>query len=192
MDEQGARDGTGQGLIDFFTWVISKGQMNKNTAGAMRAAVREVLNVEGDDPARIDVRSLDVDDLAHRFGNLRKEKFNPQSLGTYQQRFRKAVEMYLAYLDNPAGWRPSIRERASSLNGDRLKPGTPDSPKPSKSTAGLMEFPFPLRDGVIAQLHLPVDLRKSEVKRLAAFIDSLAIEEQRALPPGEGNKQEES
>src|SRR5215211_5317447 len=112
MDENSISTGTGQGLVDFLTYVTEKGLLNKNTAGAMRAAARELLSVENEDLASIDVRVLEVDQLTQRFANLRAQKFTPQSLETYQSRFRKAVEMYLRFLDNPAGWRPDVRTRA--------------------------------------------------------------------------------
>jgi hypothetical protein len=48
-----------------------------------------------------------------------------------------------------------------------------------------VSYPFPLRPGMLAQISLPADLTKAEAKRLAAFVESLAMDEpqpQRALP----------
>ena len=49
---------------------------------------------------------------------------------------------------------------------------------------GLVSYPFPLRNGLLVTLQLPPDLTKREAKRLAGFIESLAIEETPALMPG--------
>ena len=198
MDENAINTGSGQGLVEFLTYASRKGLLNKNTAGALRAAAREVLTVENEDLSSVDVRQLDIEDLARRFANVRSGKFTPQSLEAYQSRFRKSVEMYLRFLDNPAGWRPDIRTRAS---GEKRSRGTSENgsggtgtgagtaqdsgaPLPPPASSGLIQYPFPIREGVIANLTLPLDLRKAEAKRLAAFLDSLAVEELRALPPG--------
>ena len=188
MNEHSISTGTGQGLIDFLSYATDKGLLNKNTAGALRAASRELLSVENVDLASIDVRQVDVDQLARRFRNLRAHKFAPQSLETYQSRFRKAVEMYLRFLDNPAGWRPEIRSRATpAQDRSTARPangGTPGSTLPPPASSGMIQYPFPIRDGVIASLTLPTNLRKTEAKRLASFLESLAVDEPRALPSG--------
>ena len=188
MGEDTITTGTGQGLVEFLTYVTDKGLLNKNTAGALRAAARELLSVENKDLASIDVRKLDVDQLAHRFANLRAQKFAPQSLETYQSRFRKAVDMYLRYLDNPAGWRPEIRTRAApspERTGGRSNGGVPTAATlPPPASSGMIQYPFPIREGVVASLTLPTNLRKTEAKRLAAFLESLAVEEPPAPPAG--------
>jgi hypothetical protein len=40
----------------------------------------------------------------------------------------------------------------------------------------MVEYPFPLRQGRLAYLKLPVDLTAAEVKRLTAFMNTLAVE----------------
>lgn len=46
----------------------------------------------------------------------------------------------------------------------------------------VITYPFPLRDGVLASIQLPADLTRKESKRLAAFIESLAVDDVPALP----------
>jgi hypothetical protein len=48
----------------------------------------------------------------------------------------------------------------------------------------MIQYPFPIREGVVASLTLPTNLRKTEAKRLAAFLESLAVEEPPAPPAG--------
>jgi hypothetical protein len=46
-----------------------------------------------------------------QFQNLRKTKFKPAVLETYNRRFRQAVASYLNYLEDPGGWKPRMVER---------------------------------------------------------------------------------
>jgi len=49
----------------------------------------------------------------------------------------------------------------------------------------LIEYPFPLRPGVRALITLPEDLTEAEAKRLAKFVETLAVPDQRAITTGE-------
>ncbi len=82
-------DGTGAGLVDFLTWAADRGKMNASTAGAHKAAVTQVLELEADDFGTIDIKNLDVNDILDRFVRKKGHKYNPDSLATYQGRFRR-------------------------------------------------------------------------------------------------------
>jgi len=41
----------------------------------------------------------------------------------------------------------------------------------------MIDYPFPLRDGLLVRLVLPRDLTAAEAKRLVAFVNALAIGE---------------
>ena len=41
----------------------------------------------------------------------------------------------------------------------------------------IEDYPFPLADGRIAMLRLPINLSQDEAERLAAFVAALVIEE---------------
>lgn len=185
MTEQ--KDGTGLGLVEHWTWAGKRGLVNKNTAGALRAACTQVLSID-EDWERADIRSLDIDQTFHRFENLRKHDFTPQSLATYKSRFRKAVESYIDYLDNPRGWKPEIKERhrsptKSSKPAETKKAAAkrPESISPTED-AGMITYPFPIRAGLMARLTLPRDLKRSEAKRLSSFLESVALEGPPELP----------
>ena len=45
------------------------------------------------------------------------------------------------------------------------------------SVRPLVDYPFPLRRGVRAHLHLPEDLSTDEARRLGAFVATLAVED---------------
>jgi hypothetical protein len=193
-------DGTGSGLVEFLTWAGDRGALNQSTAGAHRAAVTQVLEVEADDLDSIDVRTVDVDDLADRFARKKGHKYAQGSLATYQGRFRKAVEMYLDYLSNPAGWKAPIKSRGRPKSNGKDSADPPKSPGKSESqrstpvaapvspsSGQLITYPFPLRSGGTAYFQLPRELPRSEVDRMVGFLTSLAIDPQRALPVGKAD-----
>lgn len=189
--------GTGDGLVEFLGWAAKKGNLNPNTAAALRSASRELLGVEAEDGnfAGIEIRSLDVDDLGRRFANLRASAYSPASLETYQSRFRRAVEMYKKFLENPATWRPDTRERGSqrpkaqqsgdTARADRRGTEPAQTAGEERRDSNFIVYPFPIRKGVVASLSLPAEMSTSEAKRLCSFIETLAIEEQRLLTAGD-------
>lgn len=191
MDMVETRDGTGRDFVEHWTWAADRGLMNRDTARALKAAVLRILKIEGDDWESIDVRSLDEDTLLDRFEVLEKKDFAPDSLSQYRSRFKKARALYLSYLDNPRGYKPTFR--ASSDRSDKGE--TPTKAKKQRETiaepvgvanaAGpkMVRYPFPVRNGVMAELLLPVDLQKSEAKRLSAFMESVAVDPMPMLPP---------
>jgi len=104
---------------------------------------------------------------------------------------------------SPATWRPSVKQRSRAKVSTASTPATLDPPEEglARSTpasgpapahpghgSAIITYPFPLRQGVLASLDLPPDLMRREAQRLAAFVESLAIEDQvteRAQPPHE-------
>lgn len=42
--------------------------------------------------------------------------------------------------------------------------------------SGLVEYPFPLREGRLAYLRLPMDLKMAEVRRLVSYLNTLAVD----------------
>ena len=177
---------TGKQLVDHWTWAAEKGVMNKNSAGALRAACSQVLSVL-DNWQELDVASIDVDDVIRRFENLRARDFNPESLHAYGKRFRRGVESFLEYTKNPSAWKSSSRSVRPSMNAGE----EPSEKKPTKShrevatletalesvpTHGLIEYPFPLRENIVVRLKLPRDFSAAEAKRLYGFMLALAVD----------------
>ncbi|MGQ0613950.1 MAG: hypothetical protein ACT4PV_09465 [Planctomycetaceae bacterium] len=170
---------TGKAFLGHWEWAAEKGVMNKNTASGLKAACTQVLGVL-DDWENVDVKRLDVEETLTRFQNLRKKQFKPQVLETYKRRFRQAVSSYLAYLEDPGSWKPTTRKpRTQASENGRDASATEEMVHASGRelpSAGLVEYPFPLREGQNARLVLPRDLKRSEVKRLAAFMTTLAVD----------------
>ncbi len=181
---------TGAGLLRFLDFAIEKGHLKSSTGQAMKTACREVLSTaEGDSWETADLTTLDVDDVCRRFETLRAMKFSAGSLSTYKGRFQKSLTMFEEFRSNPSSWRPTVKQRVrakAAAPGEHPRPGDSvvDVPRAHMAhlSPGVITYPFPLRDGVLVSLQLPADLSKREARRLGTFIDSLAIEEQPALP----------
>jgi hypothetical protein len=191
----GSFEATGKGLVDWLSFTSEKGMLNANTAGSLRAASREVLSaVEPDGWEAVDLRTIDIEDMSTRFERLRLGKYKPESLLVYKSRFRNAVQMYLQYIENPSGWkykpeRPAALRKKPAAPGVKGEAGSESSELPGDgriTRSGTIEYPFPLRPGMVVTLKLPVDLTKQESKRLSGFIDSLAVDSTLALPAHSG------
>jgi hypothetical protein len=165
-------------------WVAEKGLLPKNTALSIRTSVSKILGIEGDWES-VDVRRLDVDALIARFRNL--SNLAPNSLATYESRFRTGLASYLAYLDNPTSYQPKGRRRSPREDKAGAKEGSAGVPTPSRQDQSpapthhqsggttLVVYPFPVRPEVFAELKLPADLTFDEATRMSAFLKALAL-----------------
>ncbi len=168
--------------------------MNGHTAQSLRGAAAQVLSVL-DNWESVDVRTIDVDDAFRRFMNKKASQFKQGSLQAYSKRWPIAVRSFLEYAANPAAWKapasdkPTVLKRERKNNGTTIEetvpevsartPAAPAMP-PTSPTSGLVDYPFPLREGRLAYLRLPVDLKQAEVKRLTAFLNTLAVDAEAA------------
>ncbi|MDQ3579527.1 MAG: hypothetical protein M3443_18415 [Actinomycetota bacterium] len=183
-DAEVLTSGTAAGLYMFLDLAAKRGDVTKATAVALRTGSKKVLDIDGDQ--QLDLRALDQEDLLSRFHRLSKADLNDQSRATYEGRFRRAVEMYLKYLDDDPTWKPVVsKARAStpklSANGTTVPDNTGAiiPPRP-----GMTDFPVPLRPGVVAKLHLPDDLGPKEARKIIAIVTALANEERLAITAG--------
>jgi hypothetical protein len=111
-DAEVLNSGTPAGLYTFFDLAIKRGGLSSAHGVALRTGSRKVLDVEDDD--RTDLRTLDQDDLLRRFHIKSKVDLNDKSRATYESRFRKAVEMYIKYLDDDPSWKPAVPKKADA------------------------------------------------------------------------------
>ena len=181
-------DTSGKALVEFWKRAGDKGELNPHTANALRAASAQVLTVvEGWET--VDVRTLDAPDVFRRYANKDGSKLKQASLLAYSKRWPIAVRSFLEYATDPTTWKPPVADRPV-MKGER--PTTGSSPAnhnvretPAETSgratavppaSGFVEYPFPLREGRLAYLKLPVDLKAAEVKRLTAFLNTLAVD----------------
>src|SRR5262249_4879216 len=61
---------------------------------------KKILEIE-QDWEEIDLSQLDVEGLIVRFRNLKGLDYTPNSLTEYERRFKRAIEMFLKYAEDP-------------------------------------------------------------------------------------------
>lgn len=182
--------GNAAGLMAFMDFMIDKGYATAGAINPLKTAAKQVLStVEGDSFEELDIRTLDTDEYMSRFANRSMGKYSSDSLRAYQQRFRRAVELYRSYLADP-NWRPTNnrtrrpqkgteepqkKNQAENQSGIHRTPEVAAGPSPPSN---LIAYPFPLRNGHMAQLHLPSHgLDRNDAERLTHFIQALVFDE---------------
>jgi hypothetical protein len=183
-----ATTGTTAGdLMTFIDQQQKKGYMKANTAHSLKAAAKKVLSIDGD-LDHIDVSKVDVDELFRRFANLPAgDGLKQESKIAYRQRVGQAISWFLGYKADPVGWRPPATTPHPTGNGhvkNKPKPTPrqttdplPPPPPVIETTKGrVVDYPFPLREGLLVHLLLPADLKRAEVRRLNAYMTTLAAD----------------
>lgn len=188
-------DGSGGGLIAFLGWTIDKNELVDATASALRTGCMKVLSVENgwED---LDLRTADLDGILSRFKIKHRMDMKDRTREQYEQRFRQSVEMYVKWLDDDPTWKPAQRKRATSTNGggNGNKPSPAPASVPSAAPVeiptkqappqpGMITYPFPIRPGLRGSIQLPEDLTTREASRIAAFIATLAVEDEAETAP---------
>lgn len=188
-------NGKAQSVLEYLDMLVEKGKATNGAIKPLKISFVQVLKtVDGDKWESTNIRDIDADDYMNRFANLTMGKYNPESLTTYKSRLVKVVKWYVQFLDNP-GWMPNVpmRDRATkTVTKKALPTGKPSStdqrnsqpvqitpqsmPDVAKASDRIL-YPFPLSDGQLVHVSLPVKLTKSDAKRIGAFIESIAIEE---------------
>ncbi|HEY1830296.1 MAG TPA: hypothetical protein VGG38_08635 [Acidimicrobiales bacterium] len=190
--------GTAEGLIAFLEWASRKGELSPNTAASYKTAVTQVLEIDGEAWANTKILELDIERQLDRFARLRASRYNATSLRTYGNRFKAATSHYVKYLEDPASFRAaqpkvtrpksSDRPQAEAGSTASTRKQAPQSRVAPMETVGgssdLVQYPFPLRSGIMAYLSLPRDLRRTEAQRIGAFVASLAIDPMPELGSG--------
>lgn len=193
-------DANGRDLVEFWNWAAQRGEIGGHTARALRSACKEVMTtVEPEAWETLDLRAMDLDSVCQRFVRLKAgSNFKPDSLTAYQQRFRRALGSYLDYLEAPDKWQYGTESPSPTKEAGKAKSKPPTATRRSQSKPRsvteknpndpqMLTYPFPVRpwSGLVVNITLPADLTRQEAKRLATFVESLAVDTQPALPTGE-------
>ena len=194
------QDRTVEGLIAYCDWLVDKGYATVAQVDPWRTATRKVFEtVEGEQYASLDLSGIDLADYLGRFRTLAGSQYKSESIVAYGRRLQNAIDAHEHYLST--GRPPTFRRGGSAPKQDgAAKPKaakaarTTNAPAqtPAGGGAGLMEYPFPLRGGQMAQLRLPARLDKSDAERLCVFIRTLPMEEQAQIPRRTGEASDEA
>lgn len=185
------KDYSQNALGGFLDHAAKTGMLAKNTAQSRKTASQKVLAVlHGEEAA--DLRKLDFDDVAARFENRHKADYTAQSLRVYQSRTKSAINDFIAWVDDPGGFKPSGKR-----NGKRAKGSQPKTRNNGNSTAGQVvaesrelpddnakipdgtfNIPIPVRDGYMVNVvGLPMDLRPHEAEKISGVVMAYATNE---------------
>jgi hypothetical protein len=169
-------------LLGFLDHAGDKGLMAAASAQALAVATRNVLGVLSDDE-KADLSQLELDAVIKRFTNKRAKDFNPTSLKEYGRRIKRAVELYLAWREDPANFAiktrttsaPRKKEKGSGI-GDPAIRDVPMDQMPDE-IAGTYRSSVPVRPGLVVTLvNIPNDLTSAEAERIAGFVRLLALQ----------------
>lgn len=172
-------------MIEFLDYASDHGLMKAPTARSYRVAAGKVQDELTEQEAN-DVRQIDLDLVFQRFVNRNKVGVAPKTLRVYKRRIATVVEEFVAWRENPTGYRPQIGSRRS--RGDEAPKGKAQplriptesksrDPEPSAPQgAAMLTIPFPLRADFVVSVQVPRDLKAREAERLAAFIKTLAAD----------------
>jgi hypothetical protein len=183
------------GMLAYCEYLAAKGYASKAQIDPWRTAIQKVFStVEGDGFESLDLTGVDLAEYLDRFQKLAGADYKAESITTYHRRIERAINAHDHYL--ATGKPPSFRQRSAKGESKGQAPApksegsvvgldakAPALEAPKAPAAGLMEFPFPLKGGKIAKLHLPTRLAADDVNRLSAFLRALQDEqeEQRQL-----------
>jgi len=170
-------------LLEFLDHAGDRGLMPAATAQALAVATRNVLGVLSDQE-RNDLSQQDIDSVIKRFNNKRARDFNPSSLKEYARRVHRAVDLFLAWREDPANFTvktrstPAVRKKEKGKTQATPAPESGfDQPDERQPQSGTYHSAVPVRPGVVVTLsHVPHDLTRAEAERLASFVRMLAVE----------------
>jgi len=174
-------DYSAEALGQFLKQAGMEGLINPATARARRNAL-EHLAGELTAAERADVRELDVDVLVSRFHKLEGSSIRPETLEVYGDRLKKGLADYLNWLDSPARFTPSARERIRNFaRGTRAEPALDEEQKAAErirleATENPSRIvPVAVRDDHVVYIdNLPLDLTRSEAQKIARIVQAFA------------------
>jgi len=174
-------------LMNFMDWLGNKGLLNPTTAKSRKIAAGKVLSAL-DDNEKLDLRTIDREQVFQRFSNKFSKDFTPDSLTTYKSRFNSAIDDFLRWIDNPAGFKTGISQKSTKPKSEESgkqfikrkkftdtssKANEPPPPPPNPTS---VNFPIPIRSGIVVEIrNLPMDLSASEAERIGAVVKALAM-----------------
>lgn len=187
-------DGKAKNVIEYLDNLVDKGKATRGAISPLKITFIKVLQtIDGDNWEETSVRAINVEDYMERFSNLTMGKYATDSLTVYKSRLNKVVAWYKQFLDSP-GWTPDVQKRNrttkikadSNMTADLITSKRPlaaslansDLQSSIANAANRVLYPYPLINGQLIHISLPLKFSKQDAKRIAAFIESIAIDEE--------------
>ena len=175
-------------FLGFLDKIKDRGEINPTTAQARKTACEAVVKMVGDEePHQVEWVRDHLGDLMRRLVN-KNPRLTSSSAQTYKSRIIGAISDFLAYQQDPVGWRPKSNRRTTQ--GDRKKSAeekfTTKDNRVREDRLGSQGFDqsqdsnfttyrFPLRPGHPIEIrNVTNDLKIEEVWRFACFVATLA------------------
>lgn len=188
-------NGKTKNAIEYLDNLVEKGKATRGSITPLKIAFTKVVQtVDGDTWEDTEVKTIDVDDYMARFTNLTMGKYSSDSLTAYKSRVNKVVKWYLQFLNKP-GWTPDMQSRnrttkvavkpidiqkLKSTEASQAAAPSIDVAQSMPAVAGSAHrilYPYPLTNGQLVHISLPLKLSKKDARRIGAFIESIAIDE---------------
>lgn len=166
-------------LLKFHKYAGMEGWINPGVARARRNAIEQLAG-ELRAAEREDVGMIDVKVLAARFHKLEDASIRSEALALYAERLRMALVDFLAWCDNPAGFRSVGGEARRAVERGHL---SAEQEVAERITLEATEnptslVPVPLKRGTTVYIaDLPLDLSAAEAERIAAVIRAFVHED---------------
>lgn len=186
-------------IEDLIHFVAKAGDMGKYPASSAQSitAALKIANSQLQPGEELDTTAVEqhVDDLLARYVNTQAQAPRDTSLQSYRSRILRAVSDFGRYGARPIDM-PSSSRRGSAkkrpagssqddASGHRRK-GRPASDGARRGSDQntfpheLVTYAFPLRQDVQITISLPTDFREREVERVKAWVQTLALAEEKA------------
>lgn len=181
---------TASDVVDFLDSLVTTGKAPNGAIRHLKTAFTKVLQtVQGSRWHTIDINNIDVDDYMSSFESLTQGVYTLESINTYRQRIKKVLDWYSTFLQDDS-WIPPTRNNlkkkksASTLLSDNQSPNRSQAAShknevhhPAENNVErLLNYGFPLENGQVISIQLPVPLTRSDADRISRFIDSIAID----------------
>jgi hypothetical protein len=179
-----------EAFVKFLDYLIDKGLIKFQTVRGWRSATAKIM-ADLSEAEEADVRKVNLELAVHRVANRDSGLISPDSLHTYRKRVSLAIEEFVRWKNDPAGYKPRglNGQFRNQTNGERNVRPSPvkkaiNSSQIEKSEKEVVHISsgltlsFPLREDFLAQVVIPRDLKTSEAKRLGAFFLTIAVDYQ--------------
>ncbi len=185
--------------MKFFEVMLKKHELPEGVVSPLRSASKRILEVE-DDLDSVDLTTLDVDGLIHRFRIKNRAELTDKSFAAYESRFRRGRSMYFGWLDHDPNWAGKVRSNGGGAGKTttntvpgrhtvksirRTSEPAPAYQEPNAVAAHvahadsqpeLFDYPVALVDSnVTAILRLPRTYTTGDAARMAALINALVV-----------------
>lgn len=189
------------GLLAYGDWLKEKNYQGSNAVEAWKTAIKKVFEtVEPEQYESISLDGLDLDEYVGRFKVAAGSAYKAETIDVYARRIRNAIEAHEHYRKHgkpPSFRKPARRAKHGQKSHASAKPakaadGATDASNGGEAAGSLVRFPFPLRNGQMAELKLPAQLDKADADRLSVFLRALQYDQPPQIPERTGVEEAEA